>query len=580
MDAGFARVGKNLVLPLVLLATAALAVAGAVLGGVHPRQRPRALTNIRFTQLDWHTPDGAVLRHTRWVAFSYSYRPRRHRTRYLNLVTSSSNPRGAWVIQNLPLFESHQKRVRATTYFDLQELGLTAGQFVGSICYRVSLDDHLRKKPPQTALNCVTVESEDYVAGDDESLALPDNLGFNPGGPAPMKFQETPTKLGGGRRQAVRGVQEEEKQCMAGAIARSLDWLNREYKLGFKQDPQDFYKQLVKAGVTRTGDPGDDPAMTEGARLAVKQKYVDEKLGGKIETKTWDPGGNLDTPKGIAESDEDFGKWLQSEWPTEDVELAWRTEKFAHIVTLTEVAVNQDGSFKVRYREDGLQGDFNGGDRVVKDGKIFRKSGKWYFNNENLELHFAVSESVKTPAPTTTTSSTSTSTTSTTTSVPTSTTTIVSTTTTSVGSTTTTAPTTSTTTTSVGSTTTTSVPPAADLDLRKSGPPVVVRDTSFDYMLTVGNNGPSPASVVVLRDSLPDGVTVLAFQGPCILAGPMVLCSLGTIDVGQLRVVTIRVRASTLGTIVNTASVASAEPDPDPSNNSSSLPTLVVPPVN
>jgi hypothetical protein len=105
--------------------------------------------------------------------------------------------------------------------------------------------------------------------------------------------------------------------------------------------------------------------------------------------------------------------------------LAWRTEKFAHIVTLTEVALNKDGSFKVRYREDGLQGDFNGGDQVVKDGKIFKQGGRWYFNNDKLELHFALSESVKKLANTTSTTSTSSSTTSsTTTSIPNSTTTI------------------------------------------------------------------------------------------------------------------------------------------------------------
>ena len=110
----------------------------------------------------------------------------------------------------------------------------------------------------------------------------------------------------------------------------------------------------------------------------------------------------------MTETGGDFAGWLKAEWETEDVESAFRSTGFAHIVTLTEVAENADGSFKVKYRDDGQQRDDNGGDNGPKNGNRFQSGATWYFGNTNFPLQFAISESPVTPTPSPTPTRTST----------------------------------------------------------------------------------------------------------------------------------------------------------------------------
>jgi hypothetical protein len=63
MEARFPALTKILPMLLLVLVAVALSVAEAVRRG-KPRERPRRLGHIQFTQLDWHTPDGNVLPNT------------------------------------------------------------------------------------------------------------------------------------------------------------------------------------------------------------------------------------------------------------------------------------------------------------------------------------------------------------------------------------------------------------------------------------------------------------------------------------------------------------------------------------
>ncbi len=100
-------------------------------------------------------------------------------------------------------------------------------------------------------------------------------------------------------------------------------------------------------------------------------------------------------------------------------------------------------------------------------------------------------------------------------------------------------------------------------------------DASLPYTYTVAvlNAGPSPARHVTVTDVLPFGVTLnaaLATQGSC-SGATTVVCSLGTLARRSAVTVTLQVIAPNfVGTINNTASTTSDEPDPDPSNNSES----------
>ncbi len=130
---------------------------------------------------------------------------------------------------------------------------------------------------------------------------------------------------------------------------------------------------------------------------------------------------------------------------------------------------------------------------------------------------------------------------------------------------------------------------AADLSLSKSDSPDPVA-TGADLVYTIGvtNAGPDAATDVVVRDDLPKGVKVIsavASQGTCSTKGKDVTCSLGAVgptalpNYGPAPTITIRVRApNRAGTITNTATVSSGEPDPNPANNTASATTRVTAP--
>lgn len=91
------------------------------------------------------------------------------------------------------------------------------------------------------------------------------------------------------------------------------------------------------------------------------------------------------------------------------------------------------------------------------------------------------------------------------------------------------------------------------------------------YSVTVQNNGPTNATSVVVTDRLPTGVnfiSAVAGQGSCSQAAGVVTCNLGSIARGGVIGVTITVRPTVFGQLSNFVSVASAEFDHTPENNS------------
>ncbi|MBI1740442.1 MAG: SBBP repeat-containing protein [Candidatus Koribacter versatilis] len=124
--------------------------------------------------------------------------------------------------------------------------------------------------------------------------------------------------------------------------------------------------------------------------------------------------------------------------------------------------------------------------------------------------------------------------------------------------------------------------PDSDLSLSKAdSPDPVIVGGSLTYTLTVTNSGPDTASSVSLTDTLPGSVvfgSATASQGSCSHSAGIVTCDLGTLANGASATVTIVVAttAASFGTITNTASVSSAENDPNPANNTATEPTTVI----
>lgn len=116
----------------------------------------------------------------------------------------------------------------------------------------------------------------------------------------------------------------------------------------------------------------------------------------------------------------------------------------------------------------------------------------------------------------------------------------------------------------------------ADLVVTQSATPNPASvGVDLSYNIGVSNNGPGAATAVNLSDVLPLTVTVVSAtpsQGSCSQAGGVLNCALGTLASGAGASVALVVTPTTPGvTLTNTVSVASAETDPNTTNNAAIL---------
>ncbi len=120
--------------------------------------------------------------------------------------------------------------------------------------------------------------------------------------------------------------------------------------------------------------------------------------------------------------------------------------------------------------------------------------------------------------------------------------------------------------------------PNADLSITKSDDiDPIAAGTDLTYTVEVTNDGPDPATDVVVTDTLPAGVTLVSTSGCAEDPAGTPTCTLGDLAPGATAsyTATVTVDLTTAGTITNTATVTSATGDPDPSDNSAAEDTDV-----
>jgi uncharacterized repeat protein (TIGR01451 family) len=123
----------------------------------------------------------------------------------------------------------------------------------------------------------------------------------------------------------------------------------------------------------------------------------------------------------------------------------------------------------------------------------------------------------------------------------------------------------------------------ADIAVEKSAPPKLLTSLGREltYAISVTNLGEAPAVNVVVSDALPTGLVFLAAETPegvCGFEAGVVTCALGEVPPAGTATILIFARAEiAIGALVNTASATSDTPDRNPSNNSSTVRTLVAP---
>jgi len=129
-------------------------------------------------------------------------------------------------------------------------------------------------------------------------------------------------------------------------------------------------------------------------------------------------------------------------------------------------------------------------------------------------------------------------------------------------------------------------PSQSDVAIQKTASPEPVNQgTTLTYTLQVTNNGPAVATGVTVSDPLPaqvSFVSVSTTQGTCTQAAGTVSCTLNSISVGGLVLITINVTANTFSSATlatNTATVASTTSDPNLTNNSSTAISTIASPT-
>ena len=131
-------------------------------------------------------------------------------------------------------------------------------------------------------------------------------------------------------------------------------------------------------------------------------------------------------------------------------------------------------------------------------------------------------------------------------------------------------------------------PTQADVAIAKTAnPDPVDQGTNLQYTLQVTNNGPAAALGVTVSDPLPAQVTyfsVSTTQGTCTytISTTTVSCSLGTVSVGGLVLITINVNADTFSSSTlstNTATVSATTSDPNLTNNTASVTSTIAAPT-
>ena len=126
------------------------------------------------------------------------------------------------------------------------------------------------------------------------------------------------------------------------------------------------------------------------------------------------------------------------------------------------------------------------------------------------------------------------------------------------------------------------VPPQPNLGVEKtrvgSGAVPVGGETVF--ALRVSNTGDAPGQEVVVRDTLPAGLTPVEASAACTISGQEVVCRIDKLEAGDQRTFEVRARAEPAAagqTLTNRGTVTAVVPDPEPANDASEAAVTIAP---
>ena len=100
------------------------------------------------------------------------------------------------------------------------------------------------------------------------------------------------------------------------------------------------------------------------------------------------------------------------------------------------------------------------------------------------------------------------------------------------------------------------------------------------FALRVSNTGDAPGQDVVVRDTLPAGLTPVAASADCAISGQEVVCRIDELEAGDQHTFEVRARAERAAagqTLTNRGTVTAVVPDPEPANDASEAAVTIAP---
>jgi len=318
------------------------------------------LPRISFYQMDYNL-DGIATDNTDWGTADLSFLGSPD-VMYFNLTVN-----GVWQVQNIPVLSIEGEGVEQTHSIPF-DLGNEVGENVTSLEYAYSLTpDTLATGPvgaTPAAVGCDTIQI--YNCGKEQPFPLaPGAAEVVKGGEvqdAHHNHADFPNQLAG------------HYECAPAAVSNSLQFLNREHKLGLKPEDMTIAKWkevlgfVANWGVSRDGWP------------ALKDAYM-KKHGIPITTRVF-PAGDIDK----------IGAEIDAK---QDVEM----ELFGHTVSVVGISRLKNGTYKFDIAHDRFQCDGKTPPKKPENNIWDPVTQSWSGTLTGFGLNYFVVECPKEPAP-------------------------------------------------------------------------------------------------------------------------------------------------------------------------------------
>lgn len=354
-----------------------------------------SVSSFAFKQYNRYNANGSLLfsgSSMGQVSFAITQDPLQ--TYYLNIYAKNkSQTEDRLIVQNFPVVSTAcgtSVKVQVLK-IDYKLLDYVPGEKVGNIVYSFTLS-------PFLSVVTDTISTKGSLKLNSQQVKGPKPLVFAASRVVPMSFRNEmsaayneftktvmfkitlPVNCDTIQHKGVPKVEEDSLGCVQGSFARSIAWLNSEYKLGSALKPQEIYDSLVNRFKGCENEPNVD-----SCKVARKSDFLKKLAGNKGATTTW-----------VVPPPADVNAWLRDKMKTCDVELGidWGGNDGTHAITVTAIMCDSTGCCTIKYRDDSDQGHA-GGDEGEKTARICGDSIE--VDGSNYKVLDLVSECIDNP---------------------------------------------------------------------------------------------------------------------------------------------------------------------------------------